>query len=71
VVRRHVLEGEIPSPINLPPGCPFASRCPVAVERCRTATPPLEAVGGDAAHLAACLRIAEGANRIATEALHA
>jgi oligopeptide/dipeptide ABC transporter ATP-binding protein len=70
VVRRHVLEGEIPSPINLPPGCPFASRCPVAVERCRAMTPPLEAVGGDAAHLAACLRIAEGANRIATEALH-
>jgi peptide/nickel transport system ATP-binding protein len=66
-----VLEGEIPSPINLPPGCAFASRCPVAVERCRRIRPALDAVGGNAAHLAACLRIADGGNRIATEALSA
>lgn len=71
VVRRHVLEGEIPSPINLPPGCAFASRCPVAVDRCRTTTPPLDPLAGDASHLAACLRIAEGANRISAETLHA
>jgi oligopeptide/dipeptide ABC transporter ATP-binding protein len=64
VLKRHVLQGEIPSPINLPPGCHFASRCPVAVPRCRTETPRLDAVAGDAAHRAACLRIAEGANRI-------
>ena len=62
VLRRHVLEGEIPSPINLPPGCSFASRCPVAVPRCRVETPVLDAV--QPGHLAACLRIAEGANRI-------
>lgn len=64
VLKRHVLQGEIPSPINLPPGCHFASRCPVAVPRCRVETPRLDAVAGDAAHQAACLRIAEGANRI-------
>jgi oligopeptide/dipeptide ABC transporter ATP-binding protein len=64
VLRRHVLEGEIPSPINLPPGCAFASRCPVVVPRCRVETPPLAALAGDAAHLAACLRIAAGENRI-------
>ena len=64
VLRRHVLQGEIPSPINLPPGCSFASRCPVAVERCRVETPRLDAVGGDAAHRAACLRIADGGNLI-------
>ena len=64
VLKRHVLQGEIPSPINLPPGCHFASRCPVAAPRCRTETPRLDAVAGDAAHQAACLRIAEGANRI-------
>ncbi|SFL01373.1 ABC transporter ATP-binding protein [Falsiroseomonas stagni] len=64
VLKRHVLQGEIPSPINLPPGCHFASRCPVAVPRCRTETPPLDPVAGDAAHQAACLRITEGANRI-------
>jgi oligopeptide/dipeptide ABC transporter ATP-binding protein len=64
VVRRHVLEGEIPSPINLPPGCHFASRCPVAAPRCAVDAPRLEGVGTDNAHRAACLRIAEGANRI-------
>lgn len=62
-VKRHVLEGEVPSPINLPPGCGFASRCPVVVERCRAAPPPLQMLPGQ--HRAACLRIDEGANRIA------
>ncbi|MCC7426649.1 MAG: ABC transporter ATP-binding protein [Alphaproteobacteria bacterium] len=62
-LSRHVLKGEIPSPINLPPGCGFASRCPLAIERCRAAMPPLAPVPGDNHH-AACIRIAEGANRI-------
>ena len=61
-LSRHVLEGEIPSPIGLPPGCGFASRCPRAVERCRATEPKLEAVAPG--HRAACLRIAEGANRL-------
>lgn len=62
-LSRHVLSGEIPSPIALPPGCAFASRCPVAAGRCRSAAPALEALDA-AGHRAACLRIAEGANRI-------
>jgi len=62
-VRRHVLEGEIPSPIDLPPGCVFHTRCPVAVPGCRAEEPPLLDLGGG--HRAACLRIPEGANRIA------
>lgn len=47
VQRRHfpVLQGEIPSPINLPPGCRFASRCPIASERCRTEEPQLREIG--------------------------
>ena len=35
------LEGEIPSPFNLPPGCAFASRCPHVSERCRSEQPVL------------------------------
>ncbi len=34
------LEGEIPSPIDLPPGCPLAGRCPFADARCKTEQPP-------------------------------
>lgn len=37
--KRLSLEGEIPSPVDLPPGCPLASRCPFAEERCRSARP--------------------------------
>jgi len=34
-----VIKGEIPSPINLPPGCVFASRCPAVKEKCRNEMP--------------------------------
>ncbi len=37
-----VLQGDVPSPINPPPGCPFAGRCPEVMDRCRTEMPPLE-----------------------------
>ncbi|MGN1368151.1 MAG: ABC transporter ATP-binding protein [Aristaeellaceae bacterium] len=42
----HPPEGEVPSPIDLPPGCPFAPRCPYATSRCREETPQLRDVGG-------------------------
>ena len=47
-----LLEGDIPSPINVPPGCPFATRCPQAKEICREAKPELREVGGG--HMVAC-----------------
>jgi oligopeptide/dipeptide ABC transporter ATP-binding protein len=39
--ERVVLQGEIPSPVNLPRGCGFAGRCPAADDRCRVERPPL------------------------------
>lgn len=46
------LEGEIASPMNLPPGCTFHPRCPLAEEICRREIP--EPVEIDAGHLVAC-----------------
>ncbi len=63
-LARHVLTGEIPSPINLPPGCFFASRCPVALPRCRDVSPALEPVPGAADQRAACIRLADGGNLV-------
>ena len=42
--KRLVLKGDPPSPIDRPRGCPFHPRCPVAVDRCGTETPPLTAL---------------------------
>ena len=39
--RRIALEGEIPTPTKRYPGCRFADRCPVRIDRCRTDDPPL------------------------------
>ena len=50
---RMILEGDLPSPIDPPPGCPFHTRCPFAFARCRIEAPVLRPVGG-AAHLSAC-----------------
>lgn len=48
-------EGELPSPLQPPPGCAFHPRCPLATERCRTEAPQLRSLDGDrqvACHLA-------------------
>lgn len=37
-----VLQGDVPSPITPPPGCPFAGRCPKVMDRCHQEMPPLE-----------------------------
>lgn len=39
--RDYLLEGEPPSPIDLPPGCSFASRCPQRFDRCDVESPRL------------------------------
>jgi peptide/nickel transport system ATP-binding protein len=53
------IPGMVPSLTNLPPGCAFAPRCPLAIERCRAEYPPLQDWGDH--HLAACWRAAETA----------
>ena len=50
--ERMILEGDIPSPINPPPGCKFHTRCPYATERCSQETPVFRDYGGG--HYAAC-----------------
>ena len=52
---RIVLEGDIPSAIDLPSGCPFADRCVHCTEACRASRPPLRDVGGG--HLVACHKV--------------
>jgi peptide/nickel transport system ATP-binding protein len=48
----EVISGEIPSPIDPPPGCHFNTRCPYTLTRCTTEDPPLIEVEKD--HWAAC-----------------
>ncbi|CAM3766708.1 ABC transporter ATP-binding protein [Alkalicoccus chagannorensis] len=50
--ERIVLEGDVPSPSDPPPGCPFHNRCPYVMDVCREKVPALEAVHVN--HYAAC-----------------
>ncbi|MCL5096584.1 MAG: ABC transporter ATP-binding protein [Candidatus Omnitrophica bacterium] len=50
--KRILLSGEVPSPVNPPPGCPFHPRCPIAEARCRLEPPVLRETAPG--HLAAC-----------------
>ncbi len=56
--ERIILQGETPNPVDLPSGCRFHPRCPVAIERCSTEDPPFIALSKE--HKAACLLV-EGA----------
>ncbi len=50
--KRIILEGDVPSPIDLPAGCPFAGRCRYATEECKTTKPQL--VEAKPGHFVAC-----------------
>lgn len=56
--KRIKLEGELPSPLNPPPGCPFNPRCWRVLDECRSVEPPLE---GQGAHRVACHNQLDGA----------
>lgn len=51
--KRIVLEGDVPSPLNVPSGCPFRVRCPKATEACKNRVPQLKEISKD--HFVSCL----------------
>ncbi|OSC30633.1 peptide ABC transporter ATP-binding protein [Mycobacterium vulneris] len=70
------IPGAPPSLAGLDPGCPFAPRCPLAIDECRLAEPELLSVGAD--HRAACIRTDQVDGRsaadiygVSTDARHA
>jgi len=56
--KLNQIKGTTPSLINMKPGCPFSSRCPLVIDVCRVQTPLLKPTD-HAAHLAACHRWAD------------
>jgi peptide/nickel transport system ATP-binding protein len=55
---QQILTGEPPNPTDVPPGCRFHPRCPVAEDRCRTIDPELRPASSDE-HTAACVLVGE------------
>jgi oligopeptide/dipeptide ABC transporter ATP-binding protein len=53
--ERIILKGEVPSPLNPPPGCHFHPRCPIAIPECSQDAPLLRNVGDG--HAVACIRV--------------
>ncbi len=57
--ERVVLEGDVPNPINPPPGCHFHPRCRYATDACKTGAPP-KTVEVSTGHQVACHLVADG-----------
>jgi len=55
-VEPQILRGETPNPIDVPVGCRFHPRCPIAIDACRETDPELRPVAGDGRQRAACIR---------------
>jgi oligopeptide/dipeptide ABC transporter ATP-binding protein len=52
--RLQPIEGQPPSLIRLPPGCPFHPRCPYVMDKCRQEVPEMAPIPGDLRHSSAC-----------------
>jgi oligopeptide/dipeptide ABC transporter ATP-binding protein len=55
--RLHTIEGVVPNPMKLPPGCHFAPRCEHVLEKCRDSEIPLIEI--DSGHSTRCIRVSE------------
>jgi oligopeptide/dipeptide ABC transporter ATP-binding protein len=58
LTRLRTIPGQPPPLTNLPPGCPFAPRCPMVIDRCSDAVPPVDLYGDVAVR---CIRAGEAA----------
>ncbi len=56
--KRKMLSGEIPSPVNVPNGCRFHTRCPMATEICQSVKPTMKDYGNG--RMVACHHVAQG-----------
>ncbi|MBC3842676.1 ABC transporter ATP-binding protein [Streptacidiphilus sp. 4-A2] len=63
------VEGNPPSMVELPKGCPFEARCPISVDRCRVEEPPLLTIGGGSERASACHLSGEIGEEIAREGM--
>ena len=57
---RTAVAGEVPNPLDPPPGCTFHPRCPLANERCRRESPVLRPAGTGRDGEVACHAVEEG-----------
>ena len=66
--RLRPIQGQPPSLINLPPGCPYQTRCEYVMDICRQEAPPLRQVFGEGPHVSACWLPRDKAGREAARA---
>lgn len=55
--ERIILQGDVPSPLNPPPGCYFNPRCPIGDESCRNTSPNLKLLAASKSHSVSCFKV--------------